>query len=173
MCFRLHKIKNIDLIIRSFKIFNNKYPNSKLKIIGIGSEFKNLKNIVNENHLQKNVIFLGEISRGNIVQEFNFCNAFTYASSFETFGVIFVESMALGKPIISLNCGSSKEIIPDFCGIIVNKKTISDFSNAMITLYEDYLNYEQIKIKKYCNSKFSEKVLSLKMIYNYKQILNN
>ena len=71
----------------------------------------------------------------------------------KTFGVIFVESMALGKPIISLNCGSSKEIIPDFCGIIVNKKTISDFSNAMITLYEDYLNYDPIKIKKYCNSK--------------------
>ena len=55
----------------------------------------------------------------------------------------------------------------------MNKKTISDFSNAMITLYEDYLNYDPIKIKKYCNSKFSEKVLSLKMIYNYKQILNN
>ena len=170
---RLHKIKNIDLIIRSFKIFNKKYPNSKLKIIGIGSEFKNLNTIVNENDLQNNVFFLGEISRGNIVQEFNSCNAFVYASSFETFGVIFVESMSLGRPIVSLNCGSSNEIIPDFCGIIVNKKTTDDFSNAMVTIYEDYLNYDPVKIKKYCNSKFSEKLLSLKMINNYKQILNN
>ena len=68
--------------------------------------------------------------------------------------MIFVESMALGRPIISLNCGSSNEIIPDFCGIVVNKKTTYDFSNAMFKLYQDYYSYDPVKIKKYCNSSF-------------------
>ncbi len=169
---RLHKIKNIDLIIQSFKIFNNYYPNSKLKIIGIGSELKNLKNIVIQNNLNNNVFFLGEKSRNDIVKEFDSSNAFVYASSFETFGVIFVEAMSLGKPIVSLNCKSSKEIIPESCGIIVEKKTKEDFANAMIKLQKNYSFYDPLKIKQYCKSKFSEKKISLKMIDHYKRVLN-
>ena len=51
-----------------------------------------------------------------------------------------------------------------------DKQTIIIYRN-----YEAHSTDEKLllKIKKYCNSKFSEKVLSLKMIYNYKQILNN
>ena len=169
---RLHKIKNIDLIIKSFKIFNNYYPESKLKIIGIGSELKYLTNIVVKNNLNNNVFFLGEKSRKEIISEFNSSNAFVYCSSFETFGVIFVESMSLGKPIVSLNCESSSEIIPKSCGIIVNKKTKEDFANAMIKLYQNYSDYDPIKIKEYCNSKFSEEKISLRMIDHYRSILN-
>ena len=48
---RLHKIKNIDLIIESFKKFNIKYPNSELRIVGVGSELQNLKNLTKKNKL--------------------------------------------------------------------------------------------------------------------------
>ena len=169
---RLHTIKNIDLIIRSFKKFNLKYPNSELRIIGVGSELQNLKNLTKEIHINKNVKFLGKKSRSDIVNEYNSCNSFIYASSFETFGVIFVEAMALGKPIISLNCGSSDEIISEKTGIIVNNKNPKDMSSAMITLYENYSSYDPNKIREHCKSLFSEKRLSTKMINHYKNVLN-
>ena len=80
--------------------------------------------------------------------------------------------MSLGKPIVSLNCKSSKEIIPESCGIIVEKKTKEDFANAMIKLQKNYSFYDPLKIKQYCKSKFSEKKISLKMIDHYKRVLN-
>ena len=169
---RLHKIKNIDLIIRSFKKFNLKYSNSELRIIGVGSELKNLKNLTKEIEINKNVKFLGKKLRSDIVNEYNSCNSFVYASSFETFGVIFVEAMALGRPIISLNCGSSDEIITDKTGLLVNNKSAKDMSEAMIYLFENYSNYDSLKIRNYCKSLFSEKRLSIKMINHYKNVLN-
>ena len=165
--------KNIDLIIKSFKIFNQQYSNSELRIVGVGSELKNLKNLAQKYRIIKNVLFLGQKLRSEIIDEYNSCSAFIYASNFETFGVIFVESMALGRPIISLSCGSSEEIIPEYAGIIVKKKTTEDMSNAMIKLHQDYSKYNPQKIREYCESKFSEEELSLKMIKEYKSVLIN
>ena len=81
--------------------------------------------------------------------------------------------MALGRPIISLNCGSSNEIISEKTGIIVKNKKSGDMSSAMITLYENYSNYDPNKIREYCKSLFSEKKLSLKMISHYKNVLKH
>lgn len=170
---RLHAIKNIDLIIKSFKIFNQQHPNSELRIVGVGSEIKNLKKLTHKHRINKNVHFLGQKLRSEIIDEYNSCSSFIYASSFETFGVIFVESMSLGRPIISISCGSSEEIIPEYAGIIVKNKTTEDMSNAMIKLFKDYFKYNPQKIREYCKSKFSEEVLSLKMIREYKSVLRN
>ncbi len=170
---RLHSIKNIDIIIKSFKIFNQQHPNSELRIVGVGYELKKLKNLVQKLKINKNVIFLGQKLRSEIINEYKSCSAFIYASNFETFGVIFVEAMASGRPIITLSCGSSEEIIPEYAGIIVKKKTSIDMSNAMIKLYKDYYKYNPVKIRQYCKSKFSEKKLSLKMIEYYKSVLRN
>ena len=169
---RLDKIKNIDLIIESFKKLNIKYPDSELRIVGVGSELQNLKNLTKAIQINKKVKFLGKKSRSDIINEYNSCNSFIYASSFETFGVVFVEAMALGRPIISLNCGSSDEIISAETGIIVKNKKSEDMSSAMITLYQNYSSYNPNKIREYCKSLFSEKKLSLKMISHYKNVLN-
>jgi len=169
---RLHKIKNIDLIIDSFKIFNQKYSNSSLKIIGIGDQLKSLKKKVKDYKLSNKILFKGERSRIDIIEEFNQSHAFVYASSFETFGVIFVESMSMGKPIVALDCGSAREIISELSGIIVEKKSAKDMSNSMEKLYNNYSNYNPYSIRKYCKSNFSEKKLSLKMIRHYNDVLN-
>lgn len=170
---RLHKIKNIDLIIDSFKIFNQKYTNSSLKIIGIGDQLKSLKKKVKDYKLTNKILFKGEKSRIDIIQEFNQSHAFIYASTFETFGVIFVESMSMGKPIISLDCGSAREIISELSGIIVEKKSAQDMSSSMEELYNNYSKYNSHSIRKYCELNFSEKKLSNKMIGHYNDVLNN
>ena len=79
--------------------------------------------------------------------------------------------MSLGRPIISISCGSSEEIIPEYAGIIVKNKTTEDMSNAMLKLFKDYFKYNPQKIREYCKSKVSEEVLSLKMIREYKNVL--
>ena len=138
LCIKTSQNKNIDLIIDSFKIFNQKYSNSYLKIIGIGDQLKSLKKKVNDYKLTNKILFKGEKSRTDIIEEFNQSHAFVYASTFETFGVIFVESMSMGKPIVSLDCGSAREIISELSGIIVEKKSAQDMSSSMEELYNNY-----------------------------------
>ncbi len=168
---RLSKIKNIDLIIKAFKKFNNSVPNSELRVIGIGSEKKKLKQLCQDLKIDQSVKFLGRKLRYQIIEEINLSNVMVYASNFETFGVIFVEALALGRPILSADCGSINEIINKKLGIIIKNNSIENFTNGMKSIYKNYENYKPNKIREYCKENFSETKLSLKLIEEYKKAL--
>lgn len=168
---RLSKIKNIDLIIKAFKKFNNSVTNSELRIIGIGSEKKKLMELCKDLKIDQNVKFYGRKLRHQIIEEINLSNVMVYASNFETFGVIFVEALALGRPVLSSDCGSINEIINKKAGIIIKNNSVENFANGMKSIYENYENYNPNKIREYCKQNFSESNLSLKLIEEYKKAL--
>ena len=64
--------------------------------------------------------------------------------------------MSIGKPIVSLDCGSAREQY-QLSGIIVEKKSAQDMSSSMEELYNNYSEYDSYSIRKYCKSNFSEK----------------
>jgi L-malate glycosyltransferase len=169
---RLDKIKNIDLIIKSFKKFNSKVQNSELKIIGVGGELNYLKNLRNDLDLKNQVKFLGKIDRQDLTSIINNSHAFLYGSNFETFGVIFIESMALGKPIISTNCKSIEEIINDDIGII-SPNNINDFYKSMLYVFNNYKKYNHQNIRNFCKKNFSESKLSNDLIKHFNLIIKN
>ncbi len=169
---RLSKIKNIPLLINSFKRFNDKFPNSELKLIGIGSEKKSLKKLVTRLDINKKVKFLGMKVRKEVINEINSSHAMIYASSFETFGVIFIESLALGKPVITTDCGSANEIINKKVGVILKSNDEDEMVSSMFKLYKNYDEYDPKYLRKYCKENFSEEILSTKLIKIYKEIIN-
>ena len=170
---RFSKIKNFPLLINSFKKFNDIVPDSKLKIIGVGSEKKNIEKLVSNYGLDKKVQFLGRKLRNEVIKEVNLSHALVYASSFETFGVIFVEALSLGKPVVTTNCGSAVEILNHKVGIISKENNENSLSKSMLQLYNNYDNYDPKYIRLYCEENFSEKKLSVKIINHYKEVLNS
>ena len=170
---RLSKIKNIQLIIKSFKEFNDLIPNSELRLIGIGSEEKNLKQLAINLKVDNKVIFLGMKPRKEVVEEINSSHVLVYSSNFETFGVIFVESLALGRPVITTDCGSAREIINKHVGLISKKNDVNDMLSSMLEIHKNYNIYNPEKLREYCKEKFSERKISIKLINLYREILNN
>ena len=170
---RLSKIKNIQLIIKSFKKFNDLIPDSELRLIGIGSEENNLKQLAINLTIDDKIIFLGRKLRSQVVEEINSSHVLVYSSNFETFGVIFVESLALGRPVITTDCGSAKEIINNNVGRISKKNDMEDMLRSMLEIHKNYNIYKPEKLREYCKKNFSEKKLSIKLINLYREILNS
>lgn len=76
------------------------YPNLTYKIVGDGAERENLEAEVKELGLQEHVIFTGSLSYQEAMAEMAACDVFVMPSWDEAFGIVYLEAMAHGKPVI-------------------------------------------------------------------------
>lgn len=165
----LEKKKNQNMLIRAF---NNAFLDTKdvsLLIVGDGNEYKNLKKLISDLRLKNRVKLFGRASRTEIRELLIKSNAFVLASKNETFGVVVVEAMLSGLPVVSTKCGGPESIINDVSlGVLtdVNEDSLSD---GMKELYNNYTRYRSEKISSYANDNFSEKVVINKLVKIYKE----
>lgn len=168
----LYKHKNIPLILKSFKKFNEDHPKSELKIIGVGSEERTLKTLKEKLEL-KNVSFFGRKTRDQIVHELNKSNVFVLGTKYETFGVVLIESISMGVPVIVTDCGGSDDIMNEEVGRVTKQNDVEDMYRSMIDIYNSYYEFKPQNLRNYSKSKFSEKKLSTTLVKHYETILTN
>ena len=118
---RLVGYKAVKLIIETFNLM----PEKKLYIAGSGDEEQELKKIAN-----KNIVFLGKLDKKSLKQYYAQARAFIYAA-IEDFGIVMVESLASGTPVIAYKTGGASEIITKDTGILYDKQNSEDITNAI------------------------------------------
>ena len=106
---RLVVQKNIDLVIRAFKILNDK--NLKLNIIGEGGEFNNLQKLIHDLGVQDNVKILGKIHNDKINDFLKTSDLFIQASNYEGLPHSLLEAINYNVPILSTEVGGCKDLI--------------------------------------------------------------
>jgi len=111
---RLVPYKKTKLIVEAF----NKMPDKKLVVIGDGEEYANIKSIAKEN-----IKILGYQDDKVLLDHMQKAKAFIYAA-IEDFGIIPIEAMACGTPVIALNKGGTKEtVIHKITGVHFEEQT--------------------------------------------------
>ncbi|NEZ45607.1 glycosyltransferase family 4 protein [Clostridium niameyense] len=170
VAFLAHK-KGIDVLIKSFnKAFKNK-KNVKLKIGGDGDQRSNLEKLTKDLGLSDQIEFLGILSRGEVKKQMQESNVFVLPSRFETFGIVYIEALATGIPVIATKCGGPEDIVAESVGKLIEVEDIGGLSNAMIYIYENYGSYDSKELRKYCSDNFSKEAIANKLINIYKSIL--
>ncbi|MDO6658240.1 glycosyltransferase family 4 protein [Anaerobacillus sp. 1_MG-2023] len=134
---RLVPQKGFDLLIEAFKIVNEKHPDWKLKIFGGGRERQNLLDLIEEKELYNHVVLMG--STPNIDVELTKSSIYALSSRFEGFGMVIVEAMQCGVPVVSFDCpkGPGEIIKHNEDGILVEDGNIEAFADSLIRLIED------------------------------------
>ena len=167
VCF-LNKNKRVDILIKAFAKVYFELKNIKLYIGGNGPEYNNLVDLALKLGVSEQVIFLGKLSRNEVLKHVSSSNAFVLSSEYETFGVVLVEALALGKPVVATKCGGPESIINADVGYLVDKNSVDSLAEGMSQLYKNQSSFKAKKIKDYCKSSFSEAVVieSLNKIYS-------
>lgn len=80
-----------------------------LKIVGIGPERRSLENYARR--IGADVEFLGLVLGSNLVELYQKCSFFVSGSFYESFGIVFLEANACGKPVIARDCTAMPEIV--------------------------------------------------------------
>lgn len=170
LAYLMHK-KGFDLLI---KAFNNKFKGNEnilLYIGGDGTERNNLEKLVKDLGLENQVVFLGALERKEVVRYMNECSAFVLASRFETFGVVFIEALSCGKPIIAPNIDGPNDIVDELNGYTFEVESISDLGEKMNKIYENYEFYNPLKIQRDCLIRYDKKNVAEVLVKAYKQVM--
>lgn len=164
-------LKGLDLLIPAFRKLQdeNAIQNLKLVIGGDGPERSHLEQLVKENQLQDQVDFLGSIPREEVLKQYALADIYVSASHQETFGVVIIEALAFGLPVVATRCGSPEFIVNDEVGIVVEKKNMDELYRGMDFILKNKDTFDRKKIIDYCESTYSEKVVGEQIYEVYRK----
>jgi glycosyltransferase involved in cell wall biosynthesis len=111
----LEQVYGVEILIRAFQLLKKKLPGLpvKLLIVGGGSLEKNLKSMVMQSGLEKEVIFTGKVSHTEVPRYYNSMEIFAALSLSESFGVSVLEASACEKPVVVSDAGGLPEVVVD------------------------------------------------------------
>ena len=111
-------------------------PNCRLLLGGDGPLRSQLESLCSELRLNGRVTFTGPIPRGQAHTFFEQIDAFVHPSRYETFGIVLLESLATGRPVVATRCGGPNDIVREQDGILVSVDDAEDLTNGMIQLMQ-------------------------------------
>ncbi len=133
---RLVYYKGVDVLIEAFERVNH----AELTIIGCGDKEKDLKAYIKEHGMSGRVRILGKVEENRLYHEFSKCDVFVLPSiaKSEAFGLVQLEAMAYGKPVINTNLpsGVPEVSIHGITGLTVEPGNKQELGNAMQWLVE-------------------------------------
>jgi len=138
---RLVRKKNYNNIIKAAKLIKEKINNLILFVAGEGPERENIIACAKSEGVHKNVILIGNIDANILKDYYLMCNVFVLPSivddnDYETFGMVFLEAGACGKPVIGSKTGGIADaVIDNETGILVNDPSNArEISDAILYL---------------------------------------
>ena len=111
---RITPVKGIDILIKSFKLIAEKYPDWNLEIIGTANNkeyFSSLLDMVKSYSMDKRIIFTGEKSREELIEIYNHASIYCLFSEHESFAISRLEAIAMGLYVITTPAGCANDLI--------------------------------------------------------------
>ena len=165
-----HK-KGYDILLPAFAEAVKAYPNLKLKIGGGGYEEFKLHRLAKDLGLENNVIFEGRLKNEEVLELMYQSDAFVLASRHETFGVVFIEALAQGLPVIATRCGGPETIVNPSNGLLVDVGDQKSLTEALISLYRNRKKYFPRLLRENCLKEFGERPVTEQIISAYNKAL--
>ena len=131
---RLIYYKGLHVLIKAFERVAREVPNAKLVIAGEGKLESQLREQVKQAGLEKRVEFIAKrLTEAETLREFNKCDVFVLPSIHRTeaFGIVLLEAMACGKPIITTDVSGTKYVAEN-CGIVVKTGDDRELASAIV-----------------------------------------
>jgi glycosyltransferase involved in cell wall biosynthesis len=153
--------KGFDLLIKALSICSNTLPHQwKAVIIGGGNLKNKLQQLIDDYRLNNHILLLGSKSKTEIVQLLQNSDMFVLPSRNETFGVVYIEALACGLPIIATECGVPPEIVTPQNGLFIQKENVQELANAIMHIAQNIHWYNRKAIAEDCLARFSSEVIA-------------
>ncbi len=170
---RLGKEKNIDVLIKSVKELPKDFH---LLIVGSGPDKQRLVKLASTKELKGRIKFQGRVDHNQISDFYRLSDMFYYSSLTETQGLIFLEAITFGLPIVAVKSPASVEWVKEDFGILSDNTPISIAQNAVkLSLLNSKklseaakkysLKFSPIKISKQLSDSYEEVIERKKLAY--------
>lgn len=166
----LRQGKGYDVLIDAFAELEGE---EQLIIIGSGPENGRLHAQAEQLGIADRVRFMGMLDKQAIVSLMKESNAFVLASRGETFGVAYIEAMAMGLPVIATRCGGPEHFVRPENGLLVDNGNVVQLTNAMRQMERTIDKYEPERIRAYVQKRFSAKDIAGHLVGIFEEVIEN
>ena len=163
--------KGFDLLLDAFSKSNLANECCTLTIVGEGPERSALLKQISNLALSNSVKLVGRKTKKEIITLLNESDGFVLSSRAETFGVVCIEALSQGVPIIATICGGPEEYVNDKNGILIPPNCIDDMSNALRKMRFNYDTYNRDEISQECFNSFSPSVIANKLTTLFEDVI--
>jgi len=165
--------KNLDHLLKAFKkVVEQIDKDFYIDIIGEGKLKLGYEQLAEELEVKKYCTFLGKKEKlSDVAEAMRKSDFLVLPSSYENFGVVLIEAMALGKPVIATKCGGPEEIVKDFNGILVDVGDIDGLSKAIVHMINNISEYDHRKIVEHVRNNYSAEGIASKLTSLYEALL--
>jgi len=164
---RLVSMKKVETVVRAAPRVLGRYHNARFVVVGSGPEYGRLVSLARELHVAQHFVFAGRARTQDVPSYYAAADLFVLPSTYETFGLVVLEAMAAGKPVIASNVGAIRELVIDReTGFLFPPGHADYLADLILRILEDeelagrmgikglerserYFNWEQAKTR-YC-----------------------
>jgi len=137
---RLVLYKGLFTLLQAFRLLLKHHPQARLAIVGTGPQEPRLRQAIHRLGLTKEVRLLGRLPHETLLQAYSACDLFVLPSRSrsEAFGIVLLEAMAQGKPVVATRVGGIPYVVPDGkAGLLVPPNNPHSLAAAITKLLDD------------------------------------
>jgi glycosyltransferase involved in cell wall biosynthesis len=151
----LDQNKNHEMLLRAFSA-EFRQGKAVLKIVGNGPLLMKLQNLARSLGVASQVSFLGQLSREKVRDEMRSAHCLVHPSNYETFGVVLIESLACGLPLIATRSGGPEDIVNPGNGVLVDVGSETELAAAMRLIEQNFSRFDRQKLRDEAWNRFGE-----------------
>jgi glycosyltransferase involved in cell wall biosynthesis len=130
---RLYRRKRVGTLLKASALLRGRIPDLEVRIVGDGPRGANLRRMASSLRLEDTVSWLGDVPRAALAAEYNRADIFCLPSVQEGFGIVLLEAMAAGKPVVASRAAAIPEVAP--CARLVEPDDPEALADAVDALY--------------------------------------
>ena len=165
--------KNVSGLLRQFVQIKRQHPEAELNIVGSGADESAIKRLSNELGLTfRGVNFLGKLEGEALAKVYRESSAFILNSRYETQGVVLLEALLSGVPVIVPNIGGIPEFVNETNGVLFDAADEKGLTKAFEQWFETKSNFDPSAIRQEIQAKFGKQAVASQLIEIYQNILS-
>ena len=119
------------------------------------------------------ITWLGQLPRERAREEFARCDCFVLTSRHESFGIVFVEAGASGKPVIATRCGGPEIIVTPENGVLVEVGDLEGIARALGSMFAGARGYDAERIRSRTLERYSREAVVARLEDVYRRVLRH
>jgi glycosyltransferase involved in cell wall biosynthesis len=164
--------KGMDVLIRALHLLQQMESDAyTLRIGGDGAERKKLEQMTQKLGLASLIQFAGRLSKEEVRNELQQAHAFVHPSLMESFGIVLLEAMSCGLPVIATRSGGPEQLVKPELGLLCEAGHAEALAHSIQRIKSDYQAYASDHIRTHIISHYGTKAISRQYLEVYQQIL--
>ncbi|WP_445633818.1 Glycosyltransferase [Nostoc sp. DSM 114161] len=134
---RMAKYKGYDQIIHALVKVRSQIPDVRFILAGKGDDLPRIKALISSLNLEDSITIAGFVPDEELCAHYNLCDVFAMPSKGEGFGIVYLEALACGKPVLAGNQdGSVDPLAQGKLGCLVDPDNVEEIADNLIQILQ-------------------------------------